>query len=89
MKKVRIGMVGAGFISRIHLEAYRRVYGLQASVEAVCARSDSTKDFAAAYGIPKVYSDYHDLMKDPDIDVVDICTPPQLHAVMIEEFLSA
>ena len=89
MKKVRIGMVGAGFISRIHLESYKRVYGLQASVEAVCARSDTTKDFAAAYGIPKVYSDYHDLMKDPDIDVVDICTPPQLHAVMIGEFLSA
>jgi len=89
MKKVRIGMVGAGFISRIHLEAYKRVYGLQASVEAVCARSDSTKAFAAAYGIPKVCSDYHDLMNDPDIDVVDICTPPQLHALMIGEFLTA
>ncbi|NLA90458.1 MAG: Gfo/Idh/MocA family oxidoreductase [Synergistaceae bacterium] len=89
MKKVRIGMIGAGFISRIHLEAFRRVYGLQASVEAVCARSPSTKDFAAEFGIPRVYSDYKELLKDPDIDVVDICTPPQLHSTMVEESIMA
>lgn len=89
MKKVRIGIIGAGFITKIHIEAFRRVYGLQASVEAVCARSESVKDFAAAHGIPKVYRDYRDLLKDPEIDVVDICTPPQLHATMIEEALMA
>ncbi len=89
MQTVRIGLVGAGFIAHIHMESYKRVYGLQAKVGAVCARSATTREFAAKYGIPKVYSDYRDLMKDPDIDVVDICTPPQLHAPMIEEFLAA
>lgn len=89
MQKVRVGLVGAGFIARIHMEAYRRVYGLDVKVEAVCARSEKTKEFAFRYEIPKVYSNYHDLMKNPDIDVVDICTPPQLHAIMIEEFLTA
>ena len=89
MKKVRIGLVGAGFVARIHMNAYRRVYGVEACVSAVCARSATTKDFAAGFGIPTVYSDYHDLMRDPDIDVVDICTPPQLHAPMIAEFLNA
>ncbi len=89
MKKVRIGLVGAGFIARIHMNAYRRVYGVEACVGAVCARSEKTKAFAAGFGIPTVYPDYHDLMRDPDIDVVDICTPPQLHAPMIEEFLTA
>lgn len=89
MRTIRIGLVGAGFIAHIHMEAYKRVYGLEARVVAVCARSETTKEFAAKYGIPKVYSDYKDLMKDAEIDVVDICTPPQLHAPMIEEFLNA
>ena len=89
MRAVRIGLVGAGFIAHIHMEAYKRVYGLEARVEAVCGRSEKTREFAAKYGIPKVYSDYRDLMRDPDIDVADICTPPQLHALMIEEFLAA
>ncbi len=71
------------------MESFKRVYGLEARVEAVCARSEKTKDFALKYGIPKVYSDYRDLLKDPDIEVADICTPPQLHAPMIEEFLTA
>ena len=89
MKSVRIGLVGAGFIAHIHMEAYKRVYGVEAKVEAVCARSDKTKEFAAKYGIPKVYSDYRELLKNSDIDVADICTPPQLHSLMIEEFLTA
>ncbi len=89
MRTVRIGLVGAGFIAHIHMESFKRVYGLEARVEAVCARSEKTKDFALKYGIPKVYSDYRDLLKDSDIEVADICTPPQLHAPMIEEFLTA
>ena len=89
MRTVRIGLVGAGFIAHIHMEAYNRVYGLEARVEAVCGRSEKTSEFALKYGIPKVYSDYRDLIRDPDIDVADICTPPQLHTLMIEEFLAA
>ena len=42
MKKVRIGLVGAGFVARIHMNAYRRVYGVEACVSAVCARSATT-----------------------------------------------
>lgn len=33
--------------------------------------------------------DFDDLLNDPDIDVIDICTPPYVHEEMIEKALAA
>jgi len=40
MAKVRVGLVGCGFVSELHMYAYKRVYGLDAEVKAVAARGD-------------------------------------------------
>ncbi len=37
MKKVRIGLIGSGFIATLHMHAYRRVFGLDAEVRVVCS----------------------------------------------------
>lgn len=89
MKKVRIGLVGTGFIADIHMHAYRRVYGIDVEVVGVCSRSEKASEFARRYKIPKVSNDYRNFLKDPDIDVIDICTPPQMHHSMIEECVIA
>lgn len=89
MKKVRVGLVGSGFAADLHMHAYQRIYGVDAQVVAVSSVADSVTDFARKYSIPTIYRDYHDLMKDKDVDVVDICTPPALHAAMVVEFLRA
>ena len=89
MKAVRVGLVGCGFVSELHMHAYRRVYGVTATVEAVVARSDKVLDFAKRHGISKAYRDIKDLLDDPDIDVIDICTPAVLHAPMIIEAMEA
>jgi len=84
VKRVVVGLIGSGFISRVHMESYKKVYGLDVWVKALAARTKSTRDaFAAAYGIQDVYEDYTDMLKDSEIDVVDICTPPFLHEEMI------
>ena len=89
MKKVKVGLVGSGFVAELHMYAYRRVYGVDAEVAAVVSRGEHVLDFAKKHGIPTVYRDYRDLMKDKDIDVVDICTPPSLHTPMIVDFIKS
>jgi predicted dehydrogenase len=83
MAKVRVGLVGCGFVSELHMYAYKRVYGVDAAVTAVAARGDHVVAFARKHGIPTTYRSFDDLIADRDIDVVDICTPPMLHAAMI------
>jgi predicted dehydrogenase len=89
MTKVRVGLVGCGFIAELHMQAYRRVYGLAVEVAAVCARGDAVLDFAKRHKIPATHRDYRALIADPDLDVIDICTPPALHAAMIVEAMRA
>jgi predicted dehydrogenase len=83
MAKIRIGLVGCGFAAELHMHAYKRVYGIDADVAAVAARGDHVVDFAKKHRIRTTYRDLGGLLADKDIDVVDICTPPALHAGMI------
>ena len=89
MKPIRVGLVGSGFVAELHMHSYRRVYGVNAVVEAVVSRGDHVVDFARRHHIPKVYRDFRDLLKDKDIDVVDICTPAVVHAPMIVEAMES
>jgi len=89
MAKVRVGLAGCGFVSELHMYAYRRVYGVDADVTAVAARGEHVVDFAAKHRIPRTYRDFRSLLADKEIDVVDICTPPALHATMIVEAMQA
>jgi predicted dehydrogenase len=88
-KKVRVGLIGCGFITEIHMYAYHRVYGVNAEVVAVASLDEKVGEFAKRHQIPTVYNDYHDLLRDKNIDVVDICTPPALHAKMIIDAIKA
>src|SRR5690242_2595025 len=89
MAKIRIGLVGCGFVAELHMHAYRRVYGVDVEVRAVAARGDHVVEFAKRHQIPTVYRSLRDLIADGEIDVVDICTPPNLHATMVVEAMQA
>ena len=89
MAKIRVGLVGCGFVAELHMYAYRRVYGVDVEVRAVAARGDHVVDFARKHHIASVYRSFRDLIADADIDVVDICTPPNSHASMIVEAMQA
>jgi len=89
MTKVRVGLVGTGFVAELHMYAYKRVYGVDAEVAAAVSRSDQVEAFAKKHKIVQTYRDYRALLADPAIDVVDICTPPALHAQMILDAVRA
>ncbi len=98
---LRIGIVGVGFMGMIHYLAYQKVRG--AKVAAISTR-DAKKlagdwrgikgnfgppgtimDLAAVRG----YADWRELLKDPAIDLVDLCLPPSLHAQVAVAALAA
>lgn len=89
MTTIRIGLAGCGFVSELHMYAYRRVYGVDVEVRAVAARGDHVTDFAHKHHIPSAYRSFAELVADRDLDVIDICTPPNLHAAMIVEAMQA
>ncbi len=89
MAKVWVGLVGCGFAAELHMHAYKRVHGVDVEVAAVAARGDHVVDFARKHGIRNTHRDFRALIADRDIDVVDICTPPALHAAMIVSAMRA
>lgn len=89
MARIRVGLVGCGFVSELHMYAYKRVYGVDVEVKAVAARGEQVVAFARHHQIPTVYRSFRDLIADAEIDVVDICTPPNLHTSMITEAMQA
>ncbi|MBR0692184.1 Gfo/Idh/MocA family protein [Bradyrhizobium lablabi] len=89
MAKIRVGLAGCGFVAELHMYAYRRVYGVDVEVRAVAARGDHVIEFARRHAIPNAYRSFAELIADRELDVIDICTPPNLHAVMIVEAMQA
>jgi predicted dehydrogenase len=89
MKKIRVGLAGCGFVSELHMYAYRRVYGVDVEVRCVAARGDHVVEFAKKHGIASAYRSFAELVADRELDVIDICTPPNLHAEMIVQAMQA
>lgn len=79
MAKLKVGAIGVGGILRTHMP------GWQASEHAeVVAASDimeePLKKFGAEFNIPKLSTKAEDIINDPDIHIIDICTPNNYHA---------
>lgn len=80
MSELNVGVVGLGWVAGAHIETFRKVQG--ARVTAVSSRrKPDPAELEGKYGIrPRVYGRYEDMLADPDVHVVDICTPHPLHA---------
>ena len=87
---IGIGMIGAGFLAETRARCYAQVSGTQARIVAVAARTEaSAHDYAQRHHIPQRFTDYHDLLALPDVDVVDLCVPNHLHRPMTEAAAAA
>ena len=81
MDKIRIGLIGVGNVSRRHARAYEKI--ANAEVYAVCDISeDRVRERATAWAAAKSYTDYREMLDDPDVDAVEIMTPHHLHLSM-------
>jgi len=77
-KKVRVGIIGAGWPGQQHARAVRASPNavLQALAEP---DEERAAEFCAPYGPKSIYPDYSDLLGDPQVDAVVICLPNHLH----------
>jgi len=81
IKRVRTGVLGVGRIGRLHAENI--IFSLNNIAEIVSVSDinyDSAKVWAHRLGIGKVYCDYNDVINDPEVDAVLICTSTETHA---------
>jgi len=91
-KTVNVGVVGIGFMGVTHIKSYRQIPG--ARVAAICDAvrlpengdlSNITGNIGSADGLKldmkqvKAYRDFDQLLANPEIDLVDLCVPTQLH----------
>jgi predicted dehydrogenase len=98
---LRIGLVGVGFMGWIHYLSYKKTKGVK--LAAVCTRDERKlggdwTGIKGNFGPPgeKVnlsgvtkYADLEQLLADEEIDAVDLCLPPHLHADATVQALNA
>src|SRR5580698_7578888 len=78
----RVGIIGTGGIAEFQGFAYAKVNN--AKIEAVCdIDAGLAEKRAKQWGCTKVYTDYHQMLKDPAIDAVEILLPHQLHKQVV------
>src|SRR5687767_14975797 len=86
--RLRVAVIGAGIADR-HLTAFARLPELF-EVAAICSVNDPRMaELAGKYGIPVASEDYTEMLAMSDLDVVDICTPPNLHFDMAAQAIEA
>ncbi|SRR6266511_982994 len=87
-ERLRIAVVGGG-IGTFHIEAYKSLPD-QYDLVAICDIDRAkAQQVAANHGIPRVTTDIAELCRMADLDVIDICTPPHLHFVQVQQALAA
>ncbi|GBG09416.1 oxidoreductase [Paenibacillus agaridevorans] len=76
-KQVRFAIVGCGVIADIHAQGINQLE--ETVLSAVCdADEEKGRAFADKFGA-KYYASYEEMLADPDIEVVNICTPSGMH----------
>ena len=87
---LRIGIIGAGRIGKVHLESIS--YHVKNAVVTAVAdpfMNDETKTFIKGFGVEKIYEDYHKIIENKDIDAVLVCSSTDTHASVSIEAINA
>lgn len=96
MKKLNVGLVGAGFMGKAHSIGYSdmpKYFWPAPAVPVLKTICDIVPEIAAdakeRFGFEKCCTDWRDIVNDPEIDVVSICTPNNVHAEIAIAALNA
>ncbi len=95
MQSPGIGLVGTGFMGKAHALAWAAVRAVFGDVptprlEILCdTPADRAHDMAAQFGFARATDDWHEVMRDPAVDIVSITTPNHMHHEMALAALAA
>lgn len=88
MSSLKVGVIGVGGIARVHMPGWESsphtevVAGADLSHEAL-------DNWSKQWNVTKTYVNTEDIIKDPDIDIIDICTPNMYHTELTIAALEA
>lgn len=92
MKGIRIGLIGAGWMGKAHTTAFhnaKMIFGDDVPVFEMISdvNEEQVKNMAESLGYNRYTTDWTDIVKDPDIDLVDVATPNSMHFEMVKAAL--
>ncbi|UCF96087.1 MAG: Gfo/Idh/MocA family oxidoreductase [Spirochaetaceae bacterium] len=88
MNELKVGVIGIGFIGAAHVEALRRIPGIE--VTAIAHSSDQkAKAKGQELGVDRTFGDYRRLLEIKEIHAVHVCTPNHLHYPQTRDALAA
>ena len=88
MSILKVGVIGCGFMGKTHVENLRRLGFVEVAAVAGVSPEEAQR-FAAANYIPKAAANYQEILADPEIVGVHVCTPNALHAPVTKAALMA
>lgn len=77
--KFRLGLVGCGKIALQHLEAVRRIPQIQV-VAVSDVNETALKTVGSQFGVENRYTDYREMLEREELEIIQICVWPELHA---------
>jgi D-apiose dehydrogenase len=84
MSPIRIAVVGCGYFSHFHFDAWSRIDGVDV---VACCDTDVGRGNSASmqYNIPQVFTDHRVMLDACEVDAVDIVTGPQSHLAIVSD----
>lgn len=87
-RKLKFGIIGASGMAEIHMQGI--VSSLKMELVAICDKNgERAKASGEKFGVDAVYTDYHEMLKNPEVEAVVVCTPDFVHEEMTEAALKA
>ncbi len=87
---IKIGVIGLGRIGKVHIKSIAtRIGKAKVTAAADPYLNDEMAAFAGEYGVEKLSKDYRELIADPEIDAVLVCSSTDTHAVISTEAIRA
>lgn len=90
MKPIVVALIGGGYAGFLHVNGYKKVHGVPVRIKTIVDIDlEKAKSFAATYGIEGAAASVDEVLNDPEIDIIDIVTPPVTHIDIATKALKA
>jgi len=87
-KKLKVGLIGLGGIANLHAGGWAA--SEHAELVAGCdVNPDVFERWETEHGVKKLTTDYQELINDPELDIIDVCSPNSYHATQTIAALDA
>ena len=87
--KVKVGIIGSQFEADIHAASLQIMPDAAEVIAVASPTPGNAAAFAKKFGVPRVFTDYREMLKEKDIEMVTIAAPNSLHAQMTKDCAAA